>query len=377
MFNYIPERIYKKIKNDEAYISLVAEITAAKESCKTFEEFIRSDSEEFVGRDRLSNYKKVLAEIVTKYCPEYLIQLKVNEGEYTKPQLIEMYNSNKYDTEYNFFFLSNIINASYDDGTYLEYMEYFINDYEALPLREVSLLSDYVHLKYMYGKIYLNAYNINTDNDRYHYILFDANYSTYMKVLDYVELDILNNYVLEALCDSLQVVANKLEDNTKLYFYLKIILNFANSSLYQYKNYSYAYAKLLDIKNMLDAYSRDYTEFINGTIVLCKYISNALAVPSKLFKGLNYYDKCNHAMFIVLIRKYLKLKESIPVLRVNNSATITNLNPLDYNYAFSNITDIETPSIEHDVVVNQYKMEVDAWFKSDNVVLNCLKDIKI
>jgi hypothetical protein len=376
MINYIPERIYNKIKDDETYKEIVAAISTKKAECDTFVEYIKSDSDAFYG-DKAAEYKAKLEEIVNKYCPEYLIQYKVNNGEYTKEQMLEMYNSKKYDSEYNFFFLSNIINASYEDNTFTEYMGWFIRDYEALDDRDLSILSAYIHLKYMYAKIYITAFTMTSFKDKYYVDLFNIVYSIYKKTLEYTETDIINNYILEAMADSLQVIASRIDDHKKLYPYLELILNFTEELSYQYQNYSYAHAKLLDIRNMLCVYDRDYTGFINGTIILCKYLSSALAVPSKLFKGLNYYDKCNHSMFIVLIRKYLKLKNAIPMLRSNSSVIINNLKPDDYNYALSNITDIDTPSVEHDIVINQYRNTVDSWFNSDNAALNELKDIKI
>jgi len=376
MFNYVPERIYTKIKDDETYKEIVAFIESKKATCSTIVEYIKSDSNEFYG-DKAIEYKTKLKEIINKYCPEYLIQYNANNGEYTRDQLLAMYKSKTYDSECNFFFLSNIINASYADTTYLEYIYIFVKDYEDLSTEELNVLSTYIHLKYMYGKIYLTAFNTNSFVDGYHITLFNTVHSIYTKILEYADSDTANNYVLEAIADSMQVVTNKLQDHKKLHPYMDLILDFADGLTYQYQKYSYAYAKILDMRNMICAYDRDYSGFLNGSIILCKYISTALAVPSKLFKGLNYYDKCNHAMFIVLIRRYIKLKNIVPMLRINDNVVINNLLPDDYTFALSNIININTPSAEYDAVVEQYRISVDNWFNSTNIAYVELKDIKI
>lgn len=375
MINYVPERIYNKIKDDATYKEVVAAIEDKKAECTTFEQYIKSDSDEFYG-DKATEYKAKLEEVIGKYCSEYLLEYRVNNGAYTNEQLLTMYNSEMYDNEYNFFFLSKIV-ASYKDNEYIKYMDLFVKDYEKLPESELSLLSGYIHLKYMYSKIYLTAFNRTSFEDKFQNELFNSAHYIYEKTLIYTDADIANNYVLEAMADSLQMIASKVEDHTKLFPYLQLIINFAEGLEYQYKNYSYGYAKILDMRNMLHAYARDYTGFLNGTIILCKYLSTALAVPSKLFKGLNYYDKCNHSMFVVLVRKYIKLKASVPILRVSDSAFINNLSPQDYDFALSNIIDIDTPSAEHDSAVQQYIISVDKWFNSDNMVFSELKDIKI
>ena len=376
MINYVPERIYRVIKDDPMYKEVVAEIEAKKKSCTTLKQWVESDSDEFFG-ENAEFYKKELNDVIQKMCPGYLLQYKVNNGAYSKEKLIEFYNSKTYDAEYNFFFLSNIINQSYEDGTYVIYLDKFVKDYEKLNEDDKMNISNYVNLKYMYAKIYMMAYGQQYFGENTHVDLFNKSYSIYEKVLEHTtDSDTVNNYALEALADSIQAIAMNGVENDVLLNYISLIYGAANKFTFQYKNYSFAYAKLLDMKNMLYLYNRDFTSFLHGALNMYSYLSAALKNQERLYSGLNYYDKCNHGMFAVLLRKYIKMKNLVPFLRNMKSAVISNLSVEDYAYITSDIPDVNSPSEENSIVVRKYMKSVDDWFTAGNKVYQELCSIK-
>ena len=376
MINYVPERIYKVIKDDPMYKEIVSEIETKKKSCTTLKQWVESDSDEFFG-ESAEFYREELNAVIQKLCPDYLLQYKVNNGAYSKEELIAMYESKTYDAEYNFFFLSNIINQSYEDGSYVTYLDIFVKDYEKLSEDDKMNISNYVNLKYMYAKIYMMAYNQQYFGENTHVDLFNKSYNIYEKALTYTkDADTVNNYALEALADSAQAIAMKNVENDILLKYISLVCDVASKFSFQYENYSFSYAKLLDMKNMIYLYNRDYTSFLHGALNMYSYLSSAVKSPDALYNGLNYYDKCNHGMFAVLLRKYIKMKNLVPLLRTMDSATINNLPLEDYSYVISDIADVNSPSKENSIVVSKYMKSVDDWFSSNNKAYQELCAIK-
>ena len=375
MINYVPERIYKIIKDDPDYKSVVGAISTKKQSCASLKEWVLSDADSFYG-DKAAEYRKTLEDVINKLCPQYLLQYQVNNGDYTADKLLEFYNSKKYDAEYNFFFLSNIINQSYENGLYPKYLEILVADYEALDEATRKSLSNYVHLKYMYAKIYVLTVNLNIWYDKFAVDMFNNAYVIYQNAVKYTnDTDTANNYFLESMSDSAQQLAMRGVSNDNLLTYIGYIIETAQSMKFQYENYSFAYAKLLDMKNMLYLYERRYTDFVSGMIILTRYLSTALDNKYKLYSGLNYYDKCNHGMFLILIRKYVKLKTTVPILRQLDDVAIKNISANDYAFAMGDTIDVSAQSEYINVVINKYKDSVDNWFKDSNKAYSTLCSI--
>ena len=375
MINYVPERIYKIIKDDPDYKSVVESISTKKQSCVSLKEWVLSDADSFYG-DKAAEYRKTFENVINKLCPQYLLQYQVNNGDYTADKLLEFYNSKKYDAEYNFFFLSNIINQSYENGLYPKYLEILVADYEALDEVTRKSLSNYVHLKYMYAKIYILTVNLNIWYDKFAVDMFNNAYVIYQNAVKYTnDTDTANNYFLEAMSDSAQQLAMRGVSNDNLLTYIGYIIETAQSMKFQYENYSFAYAKLLDMKNMVYLYERRHTDFVSGMIILTRYLSTALDNKYKLYSGLNYYDKCNHGMFLILIRKYVKLKTTVPILRQLDDVAVKNITANDYAFAMADTIDVSAQSEYINVVINKYKDSVDNWFKDSNKAYSTLCSI--
>lgn len=380
MINYLPERIYNAVKDDADYKTIVNYLTEKKSSCATLEDFVDSDSDDFLGVVQCKQYRTQLENIINKYCPNYLEEYKVNNGEYTKDELISMYSNTtgKYDIETNFFILSNIINNSYLDHTYEPYMQQFVTDYEKLSDGDKTGLANYVYFKYMYAKSHELSLYCDMTKANWQLTLGNQLYALYTDIKSITDdRDITRNYGLEALAYSVQTVS---DTNTvtmdELNTYVSLVYDFANSISFQYQNYSFGFLKIMDLQNMVYVYNRNYACFIDQTIKIMKYLSNALVNKSSLFNGLNYYDKCNHGMFTVLLRKYIKIKSSIICIEKNNEAVIQNLTDIDKAYALSDIIKAGTPSEQNNICVSNYKSDVDSWFKPSNMGFAALQLIK-
>jgi hypothetical protein len=207
MINYLPERIYNAVKDDTDYNTIITYVENKKATCTTLEEFVDSDSDEFLGSVQTNQYRTMMENIITKYCPLYLDEYKINNGEYTKDQLIAMYEdtTNKYDIETKFFILSNIINNSYLDRTYESYMGLFVTYYESITDDTIKKnLAKYVHLKYMYAKSHLLSLELDMTKSNWQTNLGNQLYSLYTSILSITgDYDITKNYALEALAYSI------------------------------------------------------------------------------------------------------------------------------------------------------------------------------
>lgn len=371
MIAYVPERIYEKIKDLQEYKDIDARVTAIKARCQTLKDWVYSDDESFYGEDGVKCQKDLEALVQAK-CPEYLVQYKVNSKEFTKEDLLDMYKSKKYDEETNFFILSAIIDFSYEDGTYAYFLDEIVEYYNSLSEEVKVTLSNYVHFKYMYAKCYTLALHSTVFYDKYYINLFNKQYSVYQKALEYTkDSDTGNNYILEALADSVQVLGLNRAPEDTVFEYLKLIYQLAENLQFQYENYSAAYIKIMDLMNDMYLYYRELTDFVNQSLIIYKYISSAMASPSKLYKGLNYYDKCNHGMFAISVYKYLKLKDLVPIFRVSREALVRNLSVEDYEFIHN-----YNQSSTNNSMVLKYKESVDGWLDtSKNIGLGIVCQI--
>lgn len=380
MINYLPERIYNALQNDTDYKTIIAYITAKKATCVTLEDFVDSDSDDFLGSVQCNQYRTQMENIINKYCPGYIEEYKVNNGEYDKSTLLTMYNDTTgiYDNETKFFILSNIINDSYQDRTYESYMQQYVTDYEKLTDNDKSNLAKYVHFKYMYAKSHELALNCDMTKSDWQTTLGNELYALYNTIKTLTgDRDITRNYGLEALAYAVQTVSdtNKVTISA-LNTFITLVYDFANSISFQYQNYSFGLGKIMDLQNMVYVYNRSYACFIDQTIKNMKYLSDALGNKTTLFNGLNYYDKCNHGMFTVLLRKYIKIKNAIPCIENNKNAVLTNLTDVDKTYALSDIIKSGTPSAQNNICVANYRDDVDSWFKPSNIGFALLQTIK-
>ena len=115
MINYVPERIYAKIKDDPSFIEIdkLAKDRFSKSGTLLdvvmFDNNIKED--DFIYKQ----YNDTLYALVKKYCPEYELQMKITlDNDMTKNDLLYYYDHrSEYDTETVLYILSYLINTLY------------------------------------------------------------------------------------------------------------------------------------------------------------------------------------------------------------------------------------------------------------------------
>lgn len=379
MFNYMPERIYAKVKDDDKY----------KEAIKLLEDTYLTkaeDAKSVMGYDKAmytsrelypdfaAKYLAMLEEVVQRLCPEFMVEYKIIYEYYkSKDELIAIYNDTKNDDETRLICLSDIINLSYTDTTYDRWTNEFLDFYDKCDPKEIPGFSGYIHLKEMHMKIYMHTYNFAGKEITQEMVdeALAFNKATLEVCLkNYPDNDAIYNGYIEACTDSLQNLVALSTDVNMLIYYANAIANEDDTRNYQYHDYSFAVMLLQDKKNDLYLLSGRHTEFIHGTIKVMKYISNAYKDVDSLARGLLYYDKRNIGNFMCLLRKYIKLKSIAPVMRRSDLFQITGIPKEDYDMALSEIfysADIKTAYSENSAtIVSRDRDSVDQFLSADN-----------
>ena len=380
MFNYMPERIYAKVKDDDKYkeaIKLLEDTYLVKaeaaKSIKAYEELLNTTRES--DKDFADKYLGMLEEVVTRLCPDYPTEYKIIFEYYkSKDELIKIYEDEKNDHETRLICLSDIINLSYSDTTFDEWTNKFLEFFGMCTDDEVKGFSGYILLKAMHMKIYMHTYGFAgkeiTKEMIDEAISFNKKTLSECLAVD-TNKDTVYNAYMEACTDSLQNLVALTDDVDLLLYYAKSIADEDSGNTYQYQKYSFAVLLLQDKKNDLYLLTGRYTDFVHGTIIAMNYISEAYKDVNKLARGLNYYDKRNSMDFICLLRKYLKLKALSPFMRRMDMFSIKNIPTDDYNYALSDISgEVKTAYSENIyTIVDRYRDSVDKFLSDDNKVL--------
>lgn len=320
MIYYLPERIYALFKENKNYSTLAKKIEDKKAKIDSIEEYMKESSREY--ETILKNYTPIYNFFVKKLKnkPVLLSEFKICNSDYTKQQMIDMYNhpDETIDIENKFYLLSNIVNKAYEGTTthddyveeYAKYMRIYKDLYESLSEEEKKSLSKYIHLKYIYCKIWDICENCNTTEEKWYEKLFLYCTTIYEKQLDYTNnSDITVNYFIESVCTGINLIQyNTHSDALKL---IILFRNFIESKEFQYKECSFGYLKLMDMEFLYYLMSGDITSLYNQAMIIYRYISNAFGDIHNMFRGLAYYDKTNLNMWCSLVRLYIKMKDKV------------------------------------------------------------------
>ena len=380
MFNYMPERIYAKVKDDDKYKEAVKLLedtyvskAVASKSIIGYENFLYRSREKDL--DFANKYLAMLEETVNRLCPEYITEYKMIYEYYkSKEELIEIFNDDKYDHETRLICLSDIINLSYTDTTFDEWTNKYLDFFGMCTDDEVKSFSGYIILKAMHMKIYMHTYGF-AGKEITKDMIDEAIAFNKQALADclkfYPDKDTAYNGFVEACTDSLQNLVALTTDVDLLLYYAKMIEDENDGNEYQYQKYSFAVLLLQDKKNDLYLLSGRYTDFMHGVMNVMNYISEAYKDIDKFARGLSYYDKRNYADFLCILRKYLKLKNISPCMRRLDMFSIKNVPADDYTCAMSDIT-AESKTVYSEniaTIVGRYRDSVDKFLSDDNKVL--------
>lgn len=386
MLFYLPERLYKKFSEISNYWILSNKVDIRKENIDSISDYIEADNE--ASEKFISELKTIKA-----YCrnklkddPVLLKEYDINNGEYTKSEMISMYNNpdDTIDTENKFYLLSNIVNKAYEDTSthdeyveeYEKYMNEYKNLYESLDADTIKSLSKYVLLKYMYCKIWFICKEEDITKDNWWDSVFIKCTSIYDKQLELTKDEsITMNYFIEAACAGINNVGMSGASVSDSHNLIIKYRNFVESHSFQYKECSFAYLKLMDMECMDYLSSNDITSFYNQCKIIYRYISNAFSDLNNMLRGLSYYDKVNHNMWCVLVRKYIKMREYIPLLQ---TIELNNISDEDYNFIIGNdICDSVNVANPNRFSELNYKDSIDNFIENGTGLFDRIKEVKV
>ena len=376
MINYVPERIYAKIKDDPSFIEIdkLAKDRFSKSGTLLdvvmFDNNIKED--DFIYKQ----YNDTLYALVKKYCPEYELQMKITlDNDMTKNDLLYYYDHrSEYDTETVLYILSYLINTSYQDYTFNTYQKQYHELYEAQDLKTKYQFSTYIHLKYINSKVEDYAINEAPKDETYLTKVFGLLTSLYDEYKLIIKDQDLLKYVFIEIFDHTLTNAYNFVDNDKLIYKQLPNISVPEDILDgDFKGTSINELGILDKKFELAFAVRNWEETTKYYYEILEWIDNALSEPQKLFKTLVIYDKVMAPNFCGILRRYVKL--STQILYKSGDPYLRNLNPQDQEFIlrksysgtkFSNQATTDS--------FNRLTNHIDQWFANNEVALTVYKN---
>ena len=376
MINYVPERIYAKIKDDPSFIEFdkLAKDRFSKSGTLLdvvmFDNNIKED--DFIYKQ----YNDTLYALVKKYCPEYELQMKITlDNDMTKNDLLYYYDHrSEYDTETVLYILSYLINTSYQDYTFNTYQKQYHELYEAQDLKTKYQFSTYIHLKYINSKVEDYAINEAPKDETYLTKVFGLLTSLYDEYKLIIKDQDLLKYVFIEIFDHTLTNAYNFVDNDKLIYKQLPNISVPEDILDgDFKGTSINELGILDKKFELAFAVRNWEETTKYYYEILEWIDNALSEPQKLFKTLVIYDKVMAPNFCGILRRYVKL--STQILCKSGDPYLRNLNPQDQEFIlrksysgtkFSNQATTDS--------FNRLTNHIDQWFANNEVALTVYKN---
>lgn len=376
MINYVPERIYAKIKDDPSFIEIdnLAKDRFSKSGTLLdvvmFDNNIKED--DFIYKQ----YNDTLYALVKKYCPEYELQMKITlDNDMTKNDLLYYYDHrSEYDTETVLYILSYLINTSYQDYTFNTYQKQYHELYEAQDLKTKYQFSTYIHLKYINSKVEDYAINEAPKDETYLTKVFGLLTSLYDEYKLIIKDQDLLKYVFIEIFDHTLTNAFNFVDNDRLIYKQLPNISVPEDILDgDFKGTSINELGILDKKFELAFAVRNWEETTKYYYEILEWIDNALSEPQKLFKTLVIYDKVMAPNFCGILRRYVKL--STQILCKSGDPYLRNLNPQDQEFIlrksysgtkFSNQATTDS--------FNRLTNHIDQWFANNEVALTVYKN---
>ena len=376
MINYVPERIYAKIKDDPSFIEIdkLAKDRFSKSGTLLdvvmFDNNIKED--DFIYKQ----YNDTLYTLVKKYCPEYELQMKITlDNDMTKNDLLYYYDHrSEYDTETVLYILSYLINTSYQDYTFNTYQKQYHELYEAQDLKTKYQFSTYIHLKYINSKVEDYAINEAPKDETYLTKVFGLLTSLYEEYKLIIKDQDILKYVFIEIFDHTLTNAFNFVDNDKLIYKQLPNISIPEDILDgDFKGTSINELGILDKKFELAFAVRNWEETTKYYYEILEWIDNSLSEPQKLFKTLVIYDKVMAPNFCGILRRYVKL--STQILCKSGDPYLRNLNPQDQEFIlrksysgtkFSNQATTDS--------FNRLTNHIDQWFANNEVALTVYKN---
>lgn len=376
MINYVPERIYAKIKDDLSFIEIDKLAKDRFSKSGTLLDVVMFDNNIKEDDYIYKQYNDTLYALVKKYCPEYELQMKITlDNEMTKNDLLFYYDHrSEYDVETVLYILSYLINTSYQDYTFNTYQKQYHELYEAQDLKTKYQFSTYIHLKYINSKVEDYAINEAPKDETYLTKVFGLLTSLYEEYKLIIKDQDLLKYVFIEIFDHTLTNAYNFVDNDRLIYKQLPNISVPEDILDgDFKGTSINELGILDKKFELAFAVRNWEETTKYYYEILEWIDNALSEPQKLFKTLVIYDKVMAPNFCGILRRYVKL--STQILCKSGDPYLRNLNPQDQEFIlrksysgtkFSNQATTDS--------FNRLTNHIDQWFANNEVALTVYKN---
>lgn len=376
MINYVPERIYAKIKDYPSFIEIDKLAKDRFSKSGTLLDVVMFDNNIKEDDYIYKQYNDTLYALVKKYCPEYELQMKITlDNEMTKNDLLYYYDHrSEYDVETVLYILSYLINTSYQDYTFNTYQKQYHELYEAQDLKTKYQFSTYIHLKYINSKVEDYAINEAPKDETYLTKVFGLLTSLYEEYKLIIKDQDLLKYVFIEIFDHTLTNAYNFVDNDKLIYKQLPNISVPEDILDgDFKGTSINELGILDKKFELSFAVRNWEETTKYYQEILEWIDNALSEPQKLFKTLVIYDKVMAPNFCGILRRYVKL--STQILCKSGDPYLRNLNPQDQEFIlrksysgtkFSNQATTDS--------FNRLTNHIDQWFANNEVALTVYKN---
>lgn len=373
MLNYVPERIYKVLKDEPKFIELTEIITDRFSKLGTLLDVVMFDTNVKVDKEIYNYYTNTLIDLVHELCPEYDLQLYITLMQVNKEELLGYYDRRrKYDAETVLYLLSYLINCSYDDYTFPQYQKTYVETYETTPIEVRNQFSDYIHLKYINSKVERYAMYEAPRDETYILRVIDL-----LKTLYEIYKDIVNNtdvlkYCFIEILDHSLTNAFKFVDNDKLIYkavqQLEIPEEFEDGD---FKGTSINELGILDKKFELAVAARKWEDAIQKYNDILDWIDAALSHPEKLYRTLIIYDKVMAPNFCAILRRYLIL--STKYFNRLGEREIK-LNPQDKEFILKeNYEGLEFSNLETTLSFNRLTRHMDEWVANNEIALQAFK----
>lgn len=373
MLNYVPERIYKVLKDEPKFIELTEIITDRFSKLGTLLDVVMFDTNVKLDKEIYNYYTNTLIDLVHELCPEYDLQLYITLMQSNKDELLGYYDRRrKYDAETVLYLLSYLINCSYDDYTFSQFQKTYVETYETTPVEVRNQFSDYIHLKYINSKVERYAMYEAPRDETYILRVIDL-----LKTLYGIYKDIVNNtdilkYCFIEILDHSLTNAFKFVDNDKLIYkavqQLEIPEEFEDGD---FKGTSINELGILDKKFELAVAARKWEDAIGKYNDILDWIDEALAHPDKLYRTLIIYDKVMAPNFCAILRRYLIL--STRYFNRLGEREIK-LNPQDKEFILKeNYEGLEFSNLETTLSFNRLTRHMDEWVANNEIALQAFK----
>ena len=302
MIDFLPERIYNAIKEDQEYENILMYRENEFRKLLTFKEFCLYDNVFIKNKIKWEYFTGTLQSLVKKYCPEYMTELDIAiSPRKTRADYLNIYyNDTKIDFETKLFVLSKIADMSKYKDDYFNYLGMYCNLYENIAKSDAEKYSAIIHYTYIQYATLVYAKTLPKDSQ----CIFKI--KKYLDTLRFgygnLSADALNVIYINTFVQCITLVLEELENDMLVKEMLDDVQLPESLFEVQYGNYGITrlalWYKLFEINFSVRDFAK-CKELFNKMVDL---IDGNLKEPQLLFRGLYVYNQNNIPYFYGILR---------------------------------------------------------------------------